>query len=212
MSFTVTEGRESTSSVLSDHPSFFHANYRRLQALLTHVSSLAETANLLIQCTEPLLTGDSQDFRRVQRCAELIHKRAQQLVSCSSSDSVSMSTSLLDSPLSPQSLLSTSDTKPHEKSLNSRLSSNVDSVSILSDSQMEHLDFAAQEVMTSSKCLMNRVTKMSTPLCSNPTPVTPRGKRMLPVSPVKASASPKLYLQQASTRHTLSITSTTINC
>ena len=148
--------------------------------------------------------GDSQDFRRIHRCAELIHRKAQQLLSCSYLDGMSLSSSLLDS--SHSSLNSASlDTRPHNKSIPSWRSSNTDSVSILSDSQMEHLDFATQEVLSSSQLLMERVQKLESP--DRASASSSRGKRMLPASPDKAYSSPMVHLQRESIRRNIALAS-----
>ena len=172
-------------------------------------SGLNVLAEILM--TRTFCAGDSQDFRRIHRCAELIHRKAQQLLSCSYLDGMSLSSSLLDSPLSPHSSpgAATLDVKPHSKSIPSWRSSNADSVSILSDSQMEHLDFATQEVLSSSQSLMDRVQKFEGPDRASATPS--RGKRMLPASPDKAFASPGVHLQRESIRRNIALASSALD-
>ena len=156
--------------------------------------------------------GDSQDFRRIDRCAELIHRKARQLLACSYLDSTSLSTSLLDSPLSPQSSLSSPSPRGKPPgSLASWRSSNSESVSVsvLSDSQVEHLDFAAQEVFSSSQSLMDRVRKFESPGRAGATPT--RGKRMLPASPEQVFASPMMHLQRESIRRNVALASSALD-
>lgn len=59
-------------------------------------------------------------------------------------------------------------------------------ISVLSDSQYEQLELAARELCSATKSLIEQTEKVA----QIETPVTtPRGKRLLPVSPDKALAS-----------------------
>ena len=50
------------SSIESVSMNFYHRNFVRCQALITHVSNLTDGVSLLTQATEALLEGERYDF------------------------------------------------------------------------------------------------------------------------------------------------------
>lgn len=134
--------------------SFYSLSYKRCRGLVTQISNLLETVNLLMQSVQPVVQGKDNDVRKLCRCAELIQKGALRLISTTSKDKVK------DGDLSD--------------------------ISVLSDSQYEQLELAARELCSATKSLIEQTEKVA----QIETPVTtPRGKRLLPVSPDKALAS-----------------------
>lgn len=134
--------------------SFYSLSYKRCRGLVTQISNLLETVNLLMQSVQPVVQGKDNDVRKLCRCAELIQKGALRLISTTAKDKVK------DGDLSD--------------------------ISVLSDSQYEQLELAARELCSATKSLIEQTEKVA----QIETPVTtPRGKRLLPVSPDKALAS-----------------------
>ncbi|XP_062594579.1 kinesin-like protein KIF14 [Saccostrea cucullata] len=143
--------RESFQSIPA---SYYSLSYKRCRGLVTQISNLLETINLLMQSIQPVVQGKDSDVRKLCRCAELIQKGALRLISTTSKDKVK------DADLSD--------------------------ISVLSDSQSEQLELAARELCSAIKSLIDQTEKLAQ--VETPT-TTPRGKRLLPVSPDKALAS-----------------------
>ncbi|XP_046548012.1 uncharacterized protein LOC124257977 [Haliotis rubra] len=136
-------------------PHFYHTSFRRSQALLSHINSLVDTTSLLVQSAVSVLEESSGgDVRRVYRCAELIQKASTRL-------------------------LSSAGRQPLKDS-----ESDLEEMSVLSDSQAEQLEYAGQEVSSATTSLMENVSKF---ISADKWTISPgRGKRLLPISPEKS--------------------------
>ncbi|XP_046376200.2 kinesin-like protein KIF14 [Haliotis rufescens] len=140
-------------------PHFYQTSFRRSQALLSHINSLVDTASLLVQSAVPVLEDTSGgDVRRVYRCAELIQKAALRMLSSAGRGPVKDS------------------------------GSDLEEMSVLSDSQAEQLEYAGQEVNSATISLMENVSKF---ISADKWTISPgRGKRLLPISPEKSPGGP----------------------
>ncbi|KAK3605864.1 hypothetical protein CHS0354_017768 [Potamilus streckersoni] len=135
------------------------AHYKRSQALISHISSLVESVGLLIQTSEPVIEGKDNEVRKICKCADMIQKGAMRLTAVSGRDLQKIHRSLCES-----SSLGTGKQKPASRSSNDSSSgkdsqNNSPSVSILSDSQVEQLEFACHEVHLSIASLIESVHK-----------------------------------------------------
>ncbi|BFZ20570.1 hypothetical protein BsWGS_23609 [Bradybaena similaris] len=74
------------------------STYKRLQGVVASVSAIVDACTLLVQCAEPIVLGTSQDIKRLERCADLLQKSLQRLLSASSYSYTPSSTLSLSSP------------------------------------------------------------------------------------------------------------------
>lgn len=105
-----------------------------------------------------LISGQTIDCRKLCRYSDLIQRDISKLVLVSSKDNFKMDSSSSDSDSS-----------------------------VLSELQMQKLEYAAKDVHLSAGCLIQKAEKL---LRNDKLSGTPRGKRLLPPSPDKAINSP----------------------
>ncbi|KAI0241565.1 hypothetical protein LSAT2_023593 [Lamellibrachia satsuma] len=133
-------------------PDFYHHNYLRCQSLVTDVGNLVDGISLLVQVSEPIGRGDNTGLRRLLRCVEMVQKSSTRILIMSSS--------------SPE----------NDASVNIALTD----MSTMSDSQIEQIDFAVQEVKLATVSL-NALIKRQLEKEGLLTPG--KSKRVLPLSP-----------------------------
>lgn len=133
-------------------PDFYHHNYLRCQSLVTDVGNLVDGISLLVQVSEPIGKGDTSGLRRLLRCVEMIQKSSTRILAVSSA-----------SPENDTSVdIALTDT------------------STMSDSQIEQIDFAIQEVKLATAGLTTFIKKQ----LEKEGLLTPgKSKRVLPMSP-----------------------------
>ncbi|XP_069122057.1 kinesin-like protein KIF14 isoform X2 [Argopecten irradians] len=139
---------------------YYSLGYRRSQGMVSQVNNLLDTVSLLLQSVTPVMEGKTDDVRKVCRCSELIQKGTAKLMAVSGQDT--------------STLLQTS------------CSSDLTNISVLSDSQTERLEFAAQDVNLAAGALIEQAKDI---IDLEKLIATPRGKRLLPVSPEKGGNS-----------------------
>ncbi|XP_013411513.1 uncharacterized protein LOC106174479 isoform X3 [Lingula anatina] len=169
-------------SVNNKAENFYHLSYKRSQKLIANVSSLVDGVSLMVQATDALAKGSDGDLRKIQRIADLIQKSTNRLVACSSSTAESPASAMTDNQ------------------------SETSDFSVLSDSQNEQMEIAAQEVKLATSALADYIQKTLKNDTSFGTPS--KVKRMLPVSPeklVRPSSSPNLQNKTAYIRKNLSL-------
>jgi len=114
-------------------------------------------------------------MRKVCRCAELIQKGANKFLN-----------------------VAIRNKNSHQNSCHGDLSD----ISVLSDTQTEDLEFAVQDVKLAAGSLIECANKL---VVLEKIIVTPRGKRLLPVSPDKGVNSPMKHLSNASMKRNISL-------
>ncbi|CAC5423096.1 KIF14 [Mytilus coruscus] len=137
---------------------FYSVSYKRSQGLIHHISNLWENVQILLNSAEPLIKGQTIDCRKLCRYSDLIQRDISKLVLVSSKDNFKLDSS----------------------------SSDNDS-SVLTELQMQKLEYAARDVHLSAGSLIQKAEKL---LRNDKISGTPRGKRLLPPSPDKAVNSP----------------------
>ncbi|XP_063424570.1 kinesin-like protein KIF14 isoform X2 [Mytilus trossulus] len=137
---------------------FYSVSYKRSQGLIHHISNLWENVQILLNSAEPLIKGHTIDCRKLCKYSDLIQRDISKLVLVSSKDNFKMDSSSSDSDSS-----------------------------VLSELQMQKLEYAAKDVHLSAGCLIQKAEKL---LRNDKISGTPRGKRLLPPSPDKAVNSP----------------------
>ncbi|XP_021346276.1 uncharacterized protein LOC110445808 [Mizuhopecten yessoensis] len=155
---------------------YYSLGYRRSQGMVSQVNNLLDTVSLLLQSVTPVMEGKTDDVRKVCRCSELIQKGTAKLMAVSGQDS--------------SMLLETS------------CSSDLTNVSVLSDSQTERLEFAAQDVNLAAGALIEQAKDI---IDLEKLISTPRGKRLLPVSPEKGVNSLMSPLRSMSVKRNISL-------
>lgn len=112
----------------------------------------------MLYCPVHVADTSGGDVRRVYRCAELIQKAALRM-------------------------LSSAGRQPVKDS-----GSDLEEMSVLSESQAEQLEYAGQEVNSATISLMENVSKF---ISADKWTISPgRGKRLLPISPEKSPGGP----------------------
>ncbi|XP_053380298.1 kinesin-like protein KIF14 [Mercenaria mercenaria] len=129
-------------------------NYRRCEALISHVSSLVEGIGLLVQNAEPIVEGRDSDIRKIVKCAEMVRKYSENVTEVTTRD-----------------LTKTPATKGDN--------SNEEQSPSLSDTVIEQLHFASEDIQQSINTLVDSVQKVIE-LERASGLSTPRSKRLLP--------------------------------
>ncbi|CAG5130034.1 unnamed protein product, partial [Candidula unifasciata] len=80
---------------------YYASTYKRLQGVVASISAIVDASTLLVQSAEPVVLGTSRDSKRLERCADLIQKSLQRLLTASSYSYTSLS--VIPSLLSPAS-------------------------------------------------------------------------------------------------------------
>lgn len=138
---------------------YYSLSYQRLQGMVSHIDKLMETVGLLMQSMQPIVDGKERDLRRVSRCAELIQRGAAKLLEAALRES---------------------------KNRDNSTCASISDLSVLSNTQSEQLEFAAQDINFAANSLIANATKI---VEMENFSVTPR-KRILPVSPGNGIGSP----------------------
>ncbi|KAL5013073.1 hypothetical protein ScPMuIL_011624 [Solemya velum] len=111
---------------------FYNLSYRRSQGLISHISNLTDGATLLLQAAKPIVEGGVSNLKKICHCSEKLQKASMHLMTASGKD--------------------------RWKSL-TRDNCELD-LSVLSDSQNEQLEYAAQEVKVATETLADQVWKV----------------------------------------------------
>ncbi|XP_059176630.1 kinesin-like protein KIF14 [Physella acuta] len=150
-------------------PQYYSANYKRLQGIVSSVSSVVDSSTLLVELAESLVHVKVQNGKRLEKVVDIIRQSCHNLLAVSSLTYTIPPAfmSSISQPLKESSLTSTLSTSssttsqssvssdPSQSDLSSTASQNVDNstnisdltdVTLLSESQLGQLDSAAQEV------------------------------------------------------------------